>query len=225
MGMSRFKGKYRIESARLSSWDYASAAWYFVTVCTHGSQCLFGNVADGEMHLSRLGEVAREYWMEIPQHFSNVGLDPFVVMPNHVHGIIILEPADSPTPVGDTPRPRREVARETCRDVARETRDVARETCRDVARETCRDVACNVSSGSLQRMSRLSPKAGSLSVIVRSYKAAVTRQCRLEGFHSFRWQARFYDHIIRSEESLRRIREYMANNAMQWELDKYYRPG
>ena len=89
--MTLFRRKYRVHSTRLRSWDYAAAGWYFVTICTRGSECSFGDVVDGEIHLSPIGDVARQYWKGIPQHFPNVTLDSFVVMPNHVHGIVIIE--------------------------------------------------------------------------------------------------------------------------------------
>ena len=69
-------------------------------------------------------------------------------------------------------------------------------------------------------MSNISPKAGSLSTIIRSYKSAVTRLCGLQGVKQFAWQTRFYDHIIRDEKSLRNIRRYIMNNPAKWELDK-----
>lgn len=77
------------------------------------------------------------------------------------------------------------------------------------------DVACNVSTDA----ARISPRAGSLGAIVRSYKAAVCRRCRLLGFEEFAWQARYYDHIIRSERSLDEIRRYITDNPARWRED------
>ena len=84
----RFLDKYRMESTRKPNWDYSSSGWYFVTICTQDRICWFGKIVDREMHLNELGEIANQYWLDIPKHFSNVKLGEFVVMPNHIHGII-----------------------------------------------------------------------------------------------------------------------------------------
>jgi REP element-mobilizing transposase RayT len=82
--------KHRRRSIRLQGYDYSQAGAYFVTVSTHDKECLFGEIADGEIKLNAFGEVAQASWYELPQHFSYLGLDVFVIMPNHVHGIIVL---------------------------------------------------------------------------------------------------------------------------------------
>jgi REP-associated tyrosine transposase len=74
------------------------------------------------------------------------------------------------------------------------------------------------------KMSEISPKAGSLGLIIRSYKSAVTRLCGLQGFTKFAWQTLYHDHIIRNENSLERIRQYVRNNPAKWELDKENSP-
>ena len=80
----------RRHSIRLKHYDYAQDGAYFVTICTHQRAALFGDVTDGEMTLNTLGCVADDCWWAIPAHFSGVELDAFVVMPNHVHGIVII---------------------------------------------------------------------------------------------------------------------------------------
>jgi len=86
----KFQNKYRISSARKQDWDYGCNASYFITICTESRECFFGNVVDGKMQLSEMGEIAHQYWKEIPAHFPFIELGEFVVMPNHVHGIIII---------------------------------------------------------------------------------------------------------------------------------------
>lgn len=93
--MEKFKGKYRIPSARLQTWDYGRNAFYFITICTKNREHYFGEIANGQMILSEIGLLANKYWNEIPEHFPFVILDAFVVMPNHVHGIIIIDKADN----------------------------------------------------------------------------------------------------------------------------------
>ena len=77
-------------SIRLQGYDYAQAGIYFVTICTHRKKCLLGSVANDRVALSALGEIVRECWMRIPEHFPRVKLDAFVVMPNHLHGVLVL---------------------------------------------------------------------------------------------------------------------------------------
>lgn len=86
--MTLFRGKFRIESTRLKGYDYASPGAYFVTICTKNRERSFGMIDVGKMHLSELGKVAESMWREIPYHFPHAEIDEFVVMPNHVHGII-----------------------------------------------------------------------------------------------------------------------------------------
>ena len=88
--MTLFKDKYRIESTRLRNWDYRSAGVYFVTICAKNREPVFGSIKDGDMHLSAAGEIAAQCWVAIPAHFAGVELDEFVIMPDHVHGMIVL---------------------------------------------------------------------------------------------------------------------------------------
>jgi REP element-mobilizing transposase RayT len=86
----KFQDRYRIPSACLQNWDYRRNAAYFITICTAGRVCCFGHVGDGKMHLSHLGIIADILWHEIINHARNVELDAYVFMPNHIHGILIL---------------------------------------------------------------------------------------------------------------------------------------
>ena len=88
----KYKGKYRVDSTRLPAWSYATSGQYFVTICTDGRKCFFGEVVGGEMQLSQVGEIAQELWSKIPTHFSNCDIDVFCIMPNHIHGILIINP-------------------------------------------------------------------------------------------------------------------------------------
>ncbi len=85
------KHRIYVKTTRLRDWDYAAAAWYFVTICTRGRRHMFGDVIDGEMRPSAAGQIASEEWLRAPAVRSNVSLDEFVVMPNHIHGIIMIE--------------------------------------------------------------------------------------------------------------------------------------
>jgi putative transposase len=175
--------KQHRRSLRLKGYDYSQSGAYFVTLCTKDRIPLLGTIVDGEMRPSRVGEVSERLWREIPHHFSDVQLDEFVIMPNHVHGIVVLW--------GDSEN---------------QSRDFT----------TRRDVQLNVPT----YFSDISPKKNTLSVIIRTYKAAVTSWCRKNRFSDFQWQASFFDHIIRNEESLNRIRAYITTNPQRWELDR-----
>jgi REP element-mobilizing transposase RayT len=90
MGMTLFRDKYRIESARKPHWDYTLPSWYFVTICTLGRKSHFGQVANATVNLSPVGEYVDTCWKEIPQHHQHIDIDDFVVMPNHMHAIAII---------------------------------------------------------------------------------------------------------------------------------------
>ncbi|MBL7732965.1 MAG: transposase [Chitinophagaceae bacterium] len=89
--MDKFQNKYRIESARLASWDYRWPGAYFITICTKNREHFFGSVINQQMQLSKIGELAHSCWTEIPAHAMNILLGEFVIMPDHVHGIIIID--------------------------------------------------------------------------------------------------------------------------------------
>ena len=168
---------HRRKSIRLKGYDYAQAGAYFVTVIARGRQSLFGEVTDGEVGLSRWGEIVREEWFKSAQVRPYLRLegDGFVVMPNHVHGIIWIIEDD----VG-----------------ARRRRAPTAERFSD-------------------------PVAGSLPTIVRSFKAVTTRRINFErktpGLPV--WQRNYYEHVIRGEDQLERIRRYIVDNPLQWKRD------
>ena len=87
----KYQNKYRIQSARLPSWNYSSNAAYFITICTVNREHYFGEIIQHNMQLSEIGKKANDNWLDIPNHFSFVVLDAFVIMPNHVHGIIVID--------------------------------------------------------------------------------------------------------------------------------------
>jgi len=89
--MTLFRDKYRIETTRRRDWNYAAAGWYFVTICTENRRCFFGRIRNGVADLSSLGKYADDCSREIPLHHKNVAIDEFIIMPNHVHGIIVID--------------------------------------------------------------------------------------------------------------------------------------
>ena len=86
-----YHGQFRSRSLRLQNWDYSANAAYFITICTQNNEHFFGLVKNNQMELSAIGQIAHDCWLEIPQHFSFVSLDRFIIMPNHLHGIIFIK--------------------------------------------------------------------------------------------------------------------------------------
>jgi len=188
----KFQNKYRISSTRLQNWDYGSNAAYFVTICTQNREHYFGEITNGSMYLSEIGHLANKYWLEIPEHFPFVELDAFVVMPNHVHGIIIIN------------KPNNE------RDVeTRHALSLPIPTQPQLQNET-------IGQKRFQNQGK-----GTISSIIGSYKSVLTKNAR-KIHPDFAWQSRFHDHIIRNDESFYRIHEYILTNPQNWKKDKFY---
>ncbi|MBE9111799.1 transposase [Nodosilinea sp. LEGE 07298] len=83
--------KHHRRSIRLKGYDYSAAGAYFITICVFQRHCLFGQVVEGDMQLNEFGQIAAECWQAIPDHFPHIELDGWVVMPNHVHGILVAK--------------------------------------------------------------------------------------------------------------------------------------
>jgi REP element-mobilizing transposase RayT len=163
-------------SIRLKGYDYSQAGAYFVTICTHERKHLFGDIVDGAVKLSEMGKIAGDEWFKTAELRRNVELDAFVVMPNHVHGILVT--FDVPGEGTATPCPYNGFGR---------------------------------------------PKAGSLPVIVGAYKSAVSRRIisALGPADKMIWQRNYYEHVVRNEHELNRMREYIEYNPANWGQDKY----
>jgi putative transposase len=195
---AKYQNKYRIPSAGLQTWDYASNGAYFITICTAKRQHYFGQIINGKMELSDQGEMAHRYWLEIPDHFSFVVLYEFVVMPNHVHGIIII----------DHPENFR------CDD-----RIVASV---EAGHALSLQSQPKQYEQSKQTHSRFRNQGkNTISAMVGSYKSVVTKYCN-ENKLPFGWQSRFHDHIIRDNDEFHRIKNYIVNNPANWEQDKFF---
>jgi putative transposase len=196
--MNKFRNKYRIPSARLQNWDYRWAGAYFITICTQNREHYFGEIMDGKMQLSNLGVVADILWHQIPHHHLNVELGAFVVMPNHIHGVLIIN--------NDTDNVDNVDNVETLHATSLQQQQTTQTP----------DNQIN------EQMSKISPKSNSISVIIRSYKSAVTKHANRLGF-DFKWQSRFHDHIIRNDQSFQKISEYITNNPANWQDDKFFK--
>ena len=191
--------RHHRRSIRLKGYDYSQAGAYFITICTQDRACLFGKVVNGEMRLNDAGRMVLAEWNMLPERFPHVVLDAFVVMPNHVHGIVVItNPATddtattAPTIVGTglVPVP----------DDGATTRVAP--TVGDIVAPTVGD-------------------------IVGAFKSRVTveyiRGVKTSGWPPFRgrlWQRNYYEHIIRNERALNAIRQYIIENPRRWQMDR-----
>jgi len=172
-------------SIRLKGYDYAQVGACFLTLCAHHRERLFGDIAEGRMHLNAAGETAVRCWHEIPAHFPHVRLDAFVVMPNHVHGILGIEDIGKTNRAKDfSPLPRRTTIRET---------------------------------NAKQQPLGTSKTLGS---VVRGFKIGMTKWMRKNTSVSEVWQRNYWEHVIRDESEMNRIREYIVTNPSKWETDR-----
>lgn len=216
----KFQNKYRISSARLKNWDYGQNGAYFITICTGNREHFFGEIisVDGEnkIQLNETGKLANDFWLKIPQHFSFVELGNFVVMPNHVHGILIIDKTNVDVPVETL----------QCNVSIHDQKTLqCNVSTHNGSIHDEKTLQCNVSTAGNgmknEQMSKISPKSGSISTILRSYKSVVTKHAHC--IHAnFYWQERFHDHIIQNSESFERIQSYIENNVTNWKEDKFY---
>jgi len=188
--------KHHRQSIRLKGYDYTQPGAYFVTFCTYQRDEMLGEVLHGEMILSALGEIVREEWFRTARIRKEIQLfdEEFIVMPNHVHGIIrIIEPvgADGVRPE-DGVRPKDGVRPE----------------------DGVRPINQDVHGASLRRAPR------SLGSVMAGFKASVTSRAKRELNIAGIWQRNYYDHIIRNDRELGNIQWYIRNNPLNWQLDR-----
>ncbi|MEA5576613.1 transposase [Anabaena sp. UHCC 0451] len=200
-------------SMRLKGYDYSQQGAYFVTICTHQRNCLFGEIVDGEMKLNTNGEIARGSWLSIPRHFQNVELDEFVIMPNHLHGILIIknfEMEGEALANQDFSQSFSEVEGEALANQDFQQKQNLSSQCFAPTTPTIKRVKINGTT----------PQ--SLASIIQNYKSVSTRQINRinKAKGNVIWQRNYHEHIIRSEEALNNIRQYIVNNPINWAEDE-----
>ncbi len=187
---------HRRRGTRLKGYDYTQPGAYFITICTQGRECLFGGVVDGNMQLNPLGHIARQCWLAIPDHFPHTVSDEFIIMPNHIHGIIWIVEKPSDAIVGGTHA--------------------------KVGAQHKMGGATHASPLRTRPNPPRGPKRQSIGAIVGSYKSAVTKQINQHrGTPGMPvWQRNYYERVIRNHDSLNRIRQYILENPLRWHLDR-----
>jgi putative transposase len=182
--------KHHRRSIRLREYDYSQSGAYFITICTYNRECLFGEIADGEMRLNNTGQMVQKAWNELPQRYAGVDIDAFIVMPNHVHGVIIIDNWRGEScirPENDAkPRPKGDH----------------------------KDRPYGTAHNSIGRIIQAFK-----SIATHTYTIGVT-QNGWPPFPGKLWQRNYYEHIIRNENELNEIREYIVGNPIKWAEDE-----
>ncbi len=197
-----------------ATWHDYNGANYFITICTKNRELYFGDVVDGRMELSEIGEWAFQCAEKIETINDIVFVPEFVVMPNHVHLIVIMDntddlrlpqcdqrlpQCDSPTTLDDDGNPEDWVVGLPYHDSRIDKNPKINEEMRNHAN-----------------------RCGRLSHMIGQFKSAVTKFANAHQI-PFMWQPRFHDHIIRNGREMNRIADYIQNNPMKWELDRFYK--
>ena len=194
----KFRDKYRVSSARLQNYDYGQSGAYFVTICTQNRESFLGQITNGVMKLSEMGEIVKAEWEKTAVIRKNVILGERVVMPNHFHAVAIIDNGLIAANPHCILEPYRTVSHHV-------------------------ETHCNASlQHQPQYKNKFGPQSHNLASIIRGFKGAAVRQIHLAGFQNFVWQSRFYDHIIRNENELNRISEYIQQNPHNWNNDKFF---
>lgn len=180
-------------SIRLREYDYSATGAYFVTICTQGRECRFGVVADGTMHLNDAGSMVSEWWLKLPGKFPCVVLDECTIMPNHFHGIIVINDADT---VGAPPC--------GCPPLNVEHENQGEHKVRPYG----------TVAGSVGRIVQAFK-----SITTTAYIRGVN-VCGWPPFPGRLWQRNYYERVIRDERELDAARKYILENPIKWHLDR-----
>lgn len=204
-----FNNKYRIPSARLQNWNYANEAMYFVTICTKNRENYFGEIVnnnndrDAILQPTDIGKIAHIEWYKSIEMRPDMNLEfgEFVVMPNHIHGIIMIGANKFNTPLENT--------------------DAMHCVSTNIINGVSTDAMHCVSTNTNEFKNKFAPQSKNLSSIIRGFKSAVTTYARKNSIE-FGWQTRFHDHIIRSNDDYHRISNYIINNPCKWKQDNFF---
>ena len=208
--------KHHRRSIRLKGYDYSQAGLYFITICCDDRKHRFGTVANGQMQLNEFGQIAWHEWGKLSERFPNITLDVFQIMPNHVHGVIMVGATLAVAPnVDDAVAPN-----DKCSVAPTDNGSFPQNKTNGL--DDCDKMILHIGAGA-------SPAPTSIVTIgdmVGAYKSLVSRGC-LEIYKSKHqtmgklWQRNYYEHIIRNEQSYRNISDYIINNPAKWTDDRF----
>jgi REP element-mobilizing transposase RayT len=205
----------------LKGYDYSQAGLYFITICCQNRICRFGDVVNGEMVLNEWGQIAFDEWIKTNEIRSNVELGEFIIMPNHIHGIIrLLGRGKSHLPsnhnqiythdgTGESHSPN---------DQNESNSPNNQGECNSPNNQN----ESNSPNNQGECNSPLRSPSQTIGAIVRGYKSSVTKQLGLMGLTDKLWQRNYYEHIIRNEQSHQRISNYISHNPEKWKDDVFF---
>ena len=207
MPPEKYREQYRISSVRLKNYDYGAPGAYFITIVTKNREIFFGEIQNGKMILSEIGKIVEKFWNEIPLHFPFVKLDAFVIMPNHVHGILWIDKQLQFKP--DERDPFR-------RDAINRVSTTNHNELNNNRLRTINSIKTGGITGKHNPMLHQN-----ISRIIRWYKGRCTYEINKNHRPAnFSWQSRFYDHVIRNKQTLEKIRRYIQINPLIWHRDR-----
>ena len=191
---------------RLKGYDYASSGRYFVTIDCKDKKHRFGRIINQQIYLSDFGNIAHQEWLALANRFDNISLDEFIIMPNHMHGIVWIKhpsnsPDDFPNPEKD-PYPRFRYSEKLGIWLKKSTMEGGR-------------------PGTSYPIESAKSSSPSLGTIIGAYKSIVTvkclRICKEKGIHLGKiWHRNYWEHIIRNPADDHRIANYILNNPKRW---------
>jgi len=190
-------------SIRLKNYDYAGKGLYFITLCTAQRKNLFGRIINGELFLNPLGEIAKEEWAKTPEIRDNISLGAFIIMPNHMHGIISIDHQirkPGKDEIGKFHSPSHTIGA-----IIRGYKGATTKRIHQLLRKI-------KESRTGESLFALKDKPASLESELGEWLFAPTAPTI--------WQRNYYEHIIKSEKAYRNISNYIINNPANWEKDK-----
>jgi REP element-mobilizing transposase RayT len=184
------------QSIRLQGYDYSQSGAYFITICTYKKEKYFGEIVNAEVKLNLVGQYALHQWKMIPQRFENVELDEFIIMPNHIHGIIVIRSW------GEGSENRHHFPPGNAFSDLSPLRINEQLQPNGTVPGSIGAIVQNYKSSTSRKINAM-PKLKDIKL----------------------WQTNYYDHIIRDEEDYARIVEYIRNNPQKWEQDELFNNG
>lgn len=200
--------RHHRRTIRVAGFDYRDNGSYFVTVCTHDRDCLFGDIRNGVAELNEIGRVVADCLEQIPSHYPGIAIHASVVMPNHVHALLHI--GDAPSNGG---------GRGVIPNHAHTSLPIGDVPPGDGRGTACRAPTATTVDGSPRSFGK--PQSRSLSTVIGAFKSACTKRIREScGFHGSVWQRNFHEHIVRDSDEYERIERYIRNNPAKWPRDR-----